>query len=149
MPCVLEVVKLVADYISCPPAAGAGGAAHESQAACLFALSQVCRSDRRSLLQAAAWRAAASAERCLTACWRRNHVLETRRLCQLLRQVPELDQEQALHLQVRRLVDLRRTWQELLQRAVTRDPGLLPWLRQPTARQEDSESDEDSQESEG
>jgi len=107
MPCVLEAVKLVADYISCPPAAGAGGAAHEAQAAGLFALSQVCRLDRRSRLQAAAWRAAAAAERCLTACWRRNHALETRRLRQLLRQVPELDPDLALHLQVRRLVDLR------------------------------------------
>ena len=128
----LPVLQCVCDYFMTAPLA-AGAFALDTQAEDIMALALVQRCDRRSGMLHAAWRARASAQRCRAACWQRNHALDSRQLRRLLRTVPELDPEEALHRQVRRLIYTGRVTHELLQRAMDRDPGLMPWIQQQRA----------------
>jgi hypothetical protein len=61
-----EALCLVADFVA-GGGVGRGGALQDADAAELFAFSQVARSNRRAMLQSAAWRAAAHGRR---ASWR-------------------------------------------------------------------------------
>ena len=124
-----SILELACDYLMAAPLA-AGFFALDAQARDILSLALVRRCDRRSAMPCASWRARASAQRCRAACWQRNHMLDTRQLRRLLRRVPELDPEEAVHRQVRHLIYLRRMTHEIVQRMVERDPAAMPWLRQ-------------------
>jgi hypothetical protein len=126
----LTVLELIFDYFTAPPAAGCSA---DDQARDTMSLALVQRCDRRGDMLRAAWRMRASAQRCRADALRRDYFHDNRRVTRLLRTVPELHHDRALHTQVEHLIYLRRVTHEIVQRMLLRDPGLMPWLLQQRA----------------
>ena len=126
------VLEVVCDtFVAAPLAAGAF--ALDAQAQDLIALALVQRCNRRCAVLCAAWRARAAAQRCRAARLQYNHYMETRQVRRVLSRVHELDANDALHLQIERLVYLRVVTHEIVQRVVDHQPSLLPWMMQQRA----------------
>ena len=119
----LPVLELVSDALVHAPL-GKGAYAQELQAADLFALSLVQRSNRRVALQGAAWRCHAAAQRHRHAMWREHLHDQERRLHQIMDGIADLD-DVATEPRVRQLARLRAVDQQLLRRLLVRRPSLL------------------------